>query len=395
MTRVAPIVIRAPEQHTGEGRTTVVARLEVLGKGQDLWFRGPQGLLRAEGADAFVITCLPTAMKLGAQMVVEDAVSPKLLASLDTVQDILCKWHPGFRRVAIQAQPPKPRPAPAADRVAAFFSGGVDSFYTALKHRETLAALVLVHGFDMGLEKVELRSRVSRELQGAAAELGKPLLEIETNSRTITDPHTDWLYQQFGPALAGIAMLLDGFNRVLIPSAESYANLDVVASHPLLDPLWSTEYCSLVHDGCELDRAEKVAAIGDCPAVWRRLRVCWQNPNDAYNCGRCEKCIRTMLSLEAAGVLERTTAFEAELTPARVAAIQIPNKLVAYHFEEALRELRSVGSRPDLIRALERTLARARSKQVLAALAAIPALLPALVDRGLQCLTRRVRRPDA
>jgi hypothetical protein len=395
MTRVAPIVIRAPEQHTSEGRTTVIARLEVLGKGQDLWFRGPQGLLRAEGADAFVITCLPTAMKLGAQMVVEDAVSPKLLASLDTVQDILCKWHPGFRRVAIQAQPPKPRPAPAADRVAAFFSGGVDSFYTALKHRETLAALVLVHGFDMALEKVELRSRVSEALREAASALGKPLLEIETNSRTITDPHADWLYQQFGPALAGVAMLLDGFDRVLVPSGKSYANLDVVASHPLLDPLWSTEYRALLHDGCERDRPEKVAAISDSPAVWRWLRVCWRNPGDTYNCGRCEKCIRTMLNLQAAGVLERCSAFDAELTPARVVAVEIPNQLVAYNYEQALRALRTAGSRPDLTRALEQTLARNRLKRVVAALGELPALLPALVARSVQRLTRRARRPRA
>jgi hypothetical protein len=250
---------------------------------------------------------------------------------------------------------------------------------------------------------------VGRKLREAAASIGLPLVEIETNSRMVTDGHADWLYQQFGPALAGLAMLLDGFDRVLMPSAESYAHLDVVASHPLLDPLWSTEYTTLVHDGCENDRNEKVAAICRHPAVLRWVRVCWENPGDAYNCGRCEKCIRTMLSLEAAGALERCTAFDAPLTAASVASVEIPNRLVLYHFEESLDALAAAGSRPDLAAVLERIVARARARQLVESVRSLPRLPlttpglvraaarrpgeigPALVRRGARSVARRTR----
>lgn len=403
------LVIRKPEQHSTQDRTTVAAHLELPGEHHEMWFRGPRDVLRAEGADAFVITCLPTAMRLGLDMRVEDSVSPKLLASLATVQDILCKWHPDFRRIEIRATSGREPSGAVREAAATFFSGGVDSFYSALAHRESISALVMVHGFDLALEKVGLRARVSRALHEAALWLGKPLLEIETNSRQITERHASWLYQQFGPALSGVAVLMGGFGRILIPSAESYAHLDVCASHPLLDPLWSTEYTTLVHDGAESDRNEKVAAISHFPAVLRGLRVCWENPDDAYNCGRCEKCIRTMLSLEAAGAMGRCTAFDAPLTPAAVGSVRLPNQLVAYHFEESLAALRTAGTRPDLTRPLERVMARARAAQIIEDLRALPGLplgtpgiggailrrpgtmIPALAGHGLRGLVRRVR----
>jgi len=35
------------------------------------------------------------------------------------------------------------------------------------------------------------------------------------------------------------------------------------------------------------------------------LRVCWENRGGRYNCGTCEKCLRTMAELYLAGALER------------------------------------------------------------------------------------------
>jgi hypothetical protein len=48
-----------------------------------------------------------------------------------------------------------------------------------------------------------------------------------------------------------------------------------------------------------------VLAIAEDPVAHVTLRVCWLNPDQSNNCGRCEKCLRTMTSLAAAGVLSR------------------------------------------------------------------------------------------
>jgi len=384
---VKNLVIRSPEARFEADKLTFSSRVEIPAGSRDLWFRGPRDALVPQGADAFVITCLPTAMRLGLPMAVQGSVSPRLLAALDTVQDILGKWHSDFQRIQVDAQPRTEAPPPRRDGTAAFFSGGVDSFYTALKHREALASLVLVHGFDMPLENTELRTKVAAAIRKAAAALDKPLVEIETNSRSFTDHHVAWDMHQFGPALAGVAVLGPGLaGQVLIPSSETFAHLDPCGSHPLLDPLWSTESVAIVHDGPEASRFEKVMAISDFPAALEHLRVCWENPDNAYNCGRCEKCVRTMLTLEGAGVLDRCPTFDAPLDPGRVAQVWIPMDLMAYHFEENLGILRARGADPALLRAMERALSRFEADKLAKALAAMPTrpLLRAMVRRRLR-----------
>ena len=42
----------------------------------------------------------------------------------------------------------------------------------------------------------------------------------------------------------------------------TYAHLGPLGSHPLLDPLWSSEDVELVHDGCEATRLDKLALRG-------------------------------------------------------------------------------------------------------------------------------------
>src|SRR5574337_867736 len=49
---------------------------------------------------------------------------------------------------------------PTGRKVAVFFSGGLDSFYTLLKRRNEIDSLVFIHGFDIPLENVALREQV-------------------------------------------------------------------------------------------------------------------------------------------------------------------------------------------------------------------------------------------
>lgn len=57
----------------------------------------------------------------------------------------------------------------------------------------------------------------------------------------------------------------------------------------------------------------KLRVLVQYPEALARLRVCWENPS-SYNCGQCEKCVRTMLGLRAFGI-ERCAAFPNTLTP--------------------------------------------------------------------------------
>ena len=110
-------------------------------------------------------------------------------------------------------------------RTGAFFTGGVDSFYTLLKHRNEISDLIYVHGFDVPLSNKILGSMVSENLRQAADKLGKNLIEIKTNLKDFFNKHITW-NMAHGAALATIAHSLSGdFNKIFIPSSFSYGEL--------------------------------------------------------------------------------------------------------------------------------------------------------------------------
>jgi hypothetical protein len=370
---LAEMIIGAPRVVDADGYITYSSLIRLPGEEFEMWFRGPSDVLMPRGADAFLIVCLTTAMERGLPLVVEAPVSGRLLAAArSTVQDIYRCWFPELTKVPIQAGERHADSALRASSAATFFSGGVDSFYTAYRHLDEISTLVLVHGFDLPLGKAALRAKVSERLTAVAAVMGRRLVEIETNCRDLTDRFVSWPDHQFGPALASVAVLLGGIaDRVFIPSSETYAHLDPCGSHPLLDPLWSTEEVQILHDGADASRKEKIELLAQHPQTLSSLRVCWENPDDSYNCGRCEKCIRTMINLETAGALEKCGAFDAVLDPAVVARMTIPSDLVSFHVIDNLRELRQQGRNPVLVRALDRAVTSYRVKSLVRDLLAL------------------------
>jgi len=87
--------------------------------------------------------------------------------------------------------------------------------------------------------------------------------------------------------------------------------------------LWSTEGLEIVDDGGRFSRLEKTRRIAHHPLVRRSLRVCWENPGGAYNCGRCRKCLMTMAALEALGVRKKITSFPAEFDLGAMSSLKI------------------------------------------------------------------------
>jgi hypothetical protein len=103
-------------------------------------------------------------------------------------------------------------------------------------------------------------------------------------------------------------------------------------------------------------RAEKVAFISEHEIAMEWLRVCYKDP-DAYNCGRCEKCIRTMIGLRAADALERCRTLPDDLDLAAVATLDLSGKVPRAFAQQNLRALGHLGTEAELTRALAGALA--------------------------------------
>ncbi len=62
------------------------------------------------------------------------------------------------------------------------------------------------------------------------------------------------------------------------------------------------------------DRVERAAHLLSDPLARATVQVCWEG-GTAENCGRCEKCQRTMAAFAAAGDRDPAAAFGAPLDP--------------------------------------------------------------------------------
>ena len=339
----------------------VSARMTFRGETDDIFFAGSRGPLAA-AAEAWAAVALLPAMVHGSEVRVDGPLSPRLEASLSNVQEQFHSWESWMQIVPVKGDPPRTTTR-AAGGVGCFFSGGLDSFYTVLKHRAEITELVFVHGFDIALDNRDLRQKVVGALRRAAAELDKPLLEVETNLRDFTDRYFNWGAGHLAGQAAVAYVLAPRFEKIYVPAThpeEYYADSSIASgSHPSLVSLWSTEQIELEQDGGEAGRVAKARAIAEHDVALKTLRVCWWNPGGAYNCCRCEKCLLTMVALRAVGVLERCKTFPDELSLSRVANLSLGYDSSRFFMQENLRALEESGRDSELATAVRTALERA------------------------------------
>ena len=331
---------------TQDGKSTVLSAQVRNGSTEtELWFRVPTCVNPTLSSDPFFATSLIPAMALGKTLEIDGTISPSLLSSSESVQDIFHNWFPELARIPVTAAPLS-KSRETSGGVGCFFSGGIDSLYTFLKHEQEITTLIYVHGFDVSLNDTPLREQVSDALHSFSQKTGKKIIEIETNLREFTNQHGDWGKHTHGAALASIGLLLNNLlKRIYIPSTNSFIELFPWGSHPLTDPLWSTETTQFIHDGCEASRFEKVSTIATDDRALSTLRVCWENRKGEYNCGSCEKCLRTMTALEILGALNRCPTFSIPLNIDTIRQFELTTHIGQLHwncnYESAIKYQRT------------------------------------------------------
>ena len=276
---------------------------------------------RPPSAASLALILMPAMWRGRHRVTLPTPLDPTLEATLPKIQALYESMFPEFKLHPVPVSAPRSSESdPAGDRVGVFMSGGVDSFFSLLQHIDEVDDIILIRGFDIGIEAEHdtLWQDVLERSRSIADETGKRLVEVRSNLRPfLTQKRTDWGIT-FGLALVHVAYLLSPWlRRVYIPSSVDTANVNIRpwGSHPDVDPLWSSTGLDLIHDGADRTRLDKLRYIADSPLVARHLRVCNAHPDGIYNCGRCSKCIVTMLGLATAGALENNETFPPGLEP--------------------------------------------------------------------------------
>lgn len=271
--------------------------------GSPLWFESRDALLTA-AAEAFGSAMAPAAYALGADLIVDETVDQAWASNVRALQNVWRRWW-GGRPVEIGSLGEEPHDASGAAGTALCFSGGVDSFYSLLQGPFEFDHLVFVHGYDIKLSDQARCAAAEASVREVASAVGAKAVVVRTNLREHPVFARAGWERAHGGALAAIGHLLRGFvGRFVLSASHPYWYDHPWGSHWDTDPLWSSSGLDMVHFGADQWRADKLRAVAGNPLIRRHLRVCWKHLSEHGNCGRCEKCIRTMLILAGAGQLE-------------------------------------------------------------------------------------------
>lgn len=308
-------------------------------------------------ASAFV---LPAARR-HVDLKINGKVSKRWFQGVNKIIDRAATWNHGFKRIAAQVTEDYSEEKMPANFVGAFFSGGVDSFATLFKYQNhsehAITHLIFVHGYDIAIDNSATFSVALPAIERVSRELSLPLIVVKTNVREVTDQLLGW-EMAHGGALALVALILrKGFRSVIIPGGgTSSLPAEPWGSSSYLDPLWSTEQTTILHDLDEMQRLDKVREyIARSPLALELVRVCWRNTG--YNCGKCDKCMMTLAELRMAGIKGKIKSFPNTLNLARLSTMYTTQFSIQSNVQEAVEWLEREQSDSELLAALKASLA--------------------------------------
>lgn len=321
-----------------------------------------------EDASPFAASLLIPCMMRNENLVINGSIPRTLYEGMKHIIDVMVDWNVGMKRIKIKAKTiSEDIESPKEKNVATFFSGGVDSFYTFLKPRDNredaITHFILINGNDIDLRNHKLWEVTRDNVHNIAHDANIQVVEVETNIQAVLESMLSPDFTHGGSlAAAGIA-LRNGFKKIYIPGSFSYEQIVPYGSHVDIDPYWGTKTLSFEHDGIEATRMQKVdREITWSPLPLKYLRVCYMNTKGAYNCGECEKCVRTMTALHAMGKLSEAKTFPHELSSAMVTAAVIHSGHHGMGYKDIFTYLRKKDSDIPLQAAIEEGLKRAPNK---------------------------------
>lgn len=307
------------------------------------YFKSEAVTLQASLEASVLLSALP-AMQLGLPLAPSTGVSQTLVSNLGGFSDIFVGWFSRYQPLKIISKGDYLATPVNSGRVGSFFTGGVDSFYTFLKHRQEITDLIYVHGYDLQLDDHARRKAISLMGSSIAEQAGIRFIEIETDSQELFKAFGHWGMHSHGIALGTAGRLLASvLDKIYVPSSFAQEDLMPWGSHPDTDPLLSDERLQFVHDGCEASRVQKIQMIKDSPLALDHLRVCWERVEGAYNCGVCEKCLRTMTTLFALGVLNDSRTFPHSVDVTRIRSLLLTSDSSRKFTNENLRLMEHMG----------------------------------------------------
>lgn len=316
--------IGKPELLKHPGEVIIRSPVEWGQKKDFLWFSFDPGFekyLADEKLDGFLVGLLPVAMSLGEDIELDGAVSERLYYNLSNhAMPILSSTLPGWRQVGIHpAGLDTGKSYLCEGAVGTGFSGGIDSFSTLVTHlgKDTPASYRITHlVFNNVGSHGERDTATTRRLfharyaltRGMTDETGLESVRMDSNLHGFFSH--DFVHSHPLRNASTALILYKLFGKYIYSSGYHYHDCfigpttNIATTDPAVIPLLSTETLEFISTGFQFSRVEKTRQTTTFKQSRDYLNVC-VNPDPAGgNCSVCEKCARTLLTLELLGCAE-------------------------------------------------------------------------------------------
>ena len=295
-----------------------------------------------DGIEGIISVFVPHCILTGKTIYSEIPVDKTYINNLQKLVPVFRKWHHNNNLELNIDVPIKTNFKNKQKKILSTFTMGVDSFYTLYSNIDKLDAILFVIGFDIFLSQKHLLNKTIENLKKVAKIYNKELILCETDLRIKLNhglgfnTGDGWGEYLHGPAIFNISYSLDNYSELIVPS--SHISRDYVWGSTFeCDKFYSSYKLNITHDGY-LPRNDKVDYIisYDVKSL-DFLRVCWQNPNQSYNCSNCEKCYRTIYPIYINGLFDKAYTFGNRIPEIKYKNNKSSQNSVMEHYRYSLR----------------------------------------------------------
>ena len=313
------ITIGSINTRTTADKAYLECEISIDGKSDIIWFYTDAKYapyLCHERSDAYVIAVLNYAMCNKHDISCKIPITEELYYNIDKyLVDALCKSNPHFYRPKIEA-PIASQALPCAGAVGTGISCGVDSLHAIQNqtnsdfsgHNVTHLMYNNVGSHGEGEYAQQLYHSLLERPRAYAREYGFEF--VATNSNLMDVVQQNHFYTHTYSSLFAVYCLQKLFSIYYYASSGyrygdftlEYCPHRGCGSYDIFSlPMLSHRTLRFYSEGAGMTRMEKLKKVADFPPAHKYLQVCAQSKN---NCGKCEKCVRTLLGLDAIGKLE-------------------------------------------------------------------------------------------
>lgn len=257
-----------------------------------------------------LVNILPISWFLDFEIKIEE-LDEKFTHCIDGLKQGFQKMYPQYElKGSLSVSKLIENKSPGTEEKAMLFSGGVDAISAYIRHAKDKLSLISIRGADIALEDDERWNDLLEYNRSQKYLSENSKYNISSNLRTFYTYKLEkelnlkwWGQVQHGMALLGVTAPLTYLLHIrdlYIGSTHTKQTQISWGSNPITDELLCWANTRITHECYDLTRQEKLKSILDYARETEQdigLRVCYSERREDLNCGRCEKCLRTILGI--------------------------------------------------------------------------------------------------